>query len=110
MKVNRTTFLAYGFTFWILNMLVSDPDLGLVQNLPIGSFTITMISLLSWFFPVAILYHVTRKGLFDYYDTENMLKVARTSSEGAGKAVIGMAINNLAVAILIAAVIIAFLK
>lgn len=97
----RHVFLTIGSLLTFLVLLISDPDGGFVQNLPFGSGTAsTLIILVTSILYIGLL-HISRKGLFDYIDLEVFFKKALESSEGAGKALIAVAIAMVAIAIVI---------
>lgn len=99
----RHVFLGIG-SFLVVNLLLlSDPDGGLVQNLPFGAGTIsTLIILVTSILFVALL-HVARKSLFDYLDLEVYFRKALMSPEGAGMALIGVGLAMVSIAVVILA-------
>ena len=97
----RHLFLALG-SFLVVNLLLlSDPDNGVIQNLPFGSGTVsTLIILLTSILYIGLL-HLGRKSLMDYIDLEQYFKKALSSSEGSGLAIIGVGAMMIAIAIVI---------
>lgn len=99
----RHIFLGIGGLLTVVVLLISDPDFLFIQNLPFGSGTAsTLIILVTSILYIGLL-HISRKGLFDYIDLEVFFKKALESSEGAGKALIAVAIGMVAIAIVILA-------
>lgn len=97
----RHIFLGIGGLLTVVVLLISDPDFLFIQNLPFGSGTAsTLIILVTSILYIGLL-HISRKGLFDYIDLEVFFKKALESSEGAGKALIAVAIAMVAIAIVI---------
>lgn len=87
----------------IVAMFLTDPDSGLVQNLPFGAGGIaTLLILLKSVLYVTML-HLSRRALFDYLDLEEYFLKAKETPEGAGKALQGVAIAMVAIAIVILA-------
>ncbi len=85
----------FAITAWIL----TDPDLELVQALPIGASTVaTLIILLKSIFYVGML-HLSRKGLFDYLNLKQFFDEAKTSAQGAGLALIAVSVAMLAISV-----------
>lgn len=100
----RHVFMGIGSILTVAVLLLSDPDGGLVQNLPYGSGTVSLlITLLISILYVGVL-HLARKGLFDYLDLSVFFKKALESSQGSGLALIavGLAMVSISVVILAA--------
>lgn len=99
----RNVFLGIGSILTILVLFLSDPDGGLVQNLPFGSGTVSLLIMLV----ISILYigllHLARKALFDYINLEVYFKKALLTPEGSGMALISIAIAMVAIAVVILA-------
>ena len=99
----RNVFLGIGSILTILVLFLSDPDGGLVQNLPFGSGTVSLLIMLV----ISILYigllHLARKALFDYLNLEAYFKKALLTPEGSGMALIAVAIAMVAIAVVILA-------
>jgi hypothetical protein len=89
-----------GFLVTLL-LLLSDPDAAIIQNLPIGASTVATFILLFKTVLYAGILHVTRKGLIDYIDLEEVAKIAMRTPEGAGKVFIGMGMFAIAISLLI---------
>lgn len=99
----RHIYMGLGSLLVILLWLLTDPDSGIIQSLPIGGSTIaTLVILLKGILYVALL-HLSRKALFDYLDMGKLFEVATRSPEGAGKGIIGIAIAMVAIAIVMLA-------
>lgn len=99
----RFVFLGIGSILTLLVLLLSDPDGGLVQNLPFGSATLSLLIVLVSSILFIGLLHLARKALLDYIDLEQYFKKALLSPEGAGYAIIGIGIMMLSVAVVIVA-------
>ena len=100
----RHVFMGIGSILTVAVLLLSDPDGGLVQNLPYGSGTVSLlITLLISILYVGVL-HLARKGLFDYLDLSVFFKKALETSQGSGLALIavGLAMVSISVVILAA--------
>lgn len=97
----RNVFLGIGSLLTVFVLLLSDPDGGLVQNLPYGSGTVSLlISLVISILYIGLL-HLARKGLFDYIDLSVYFKKALEQPVGAGLALVAIAISMLAVSVVI---------
>lgn len=97
----RYIYIGLGSILVIMLSLLSDPDTGFIQNMTTGAGTLATIIVLSKGILYAALLHFTRKGLADYFDMETALNKAMETSEGAGKAMIAMALYANAMAIVI---------
>lgn len=99
----RYMFMGVGSVLVLLVLLLSDPDSGLVQNLPFGAGTFGLIINLM----VSVLYigvlHMARKGILDYIDLEVFMKKALQTSEGSGLAIIGIGLIMVSVSLVILA-------
>ncbi len=95
----RTVFMIM-ITFLILSLLLlTDPDLGLINNLSFGASTIAYLVFAFRSFLVIVYLHIARKTLIDYVDLKSLFDKAITSSEGAGSAIIGVGLIFLAAAL-----------
>ena len=99
----RNIFIGIGSLLVIILLLLSDPDGGLVQNLPFGAGTLSIIIILV----ISILYvgllHFSRKALLDYLDLEELFNKAKLTPEGCGLAIIGIGLIMVSVSIVILA-------
>ena len=99
----RNIFIGIGSLLVIILLLLSDPDGGLVQNLPFGAGTLSTIIILV----ISILYvgllHYSRKALLDYLDLEELFNKAKLTPEGSGLAIIGIGLIMISVSIVILA-------
>lgn len=99
----RNIFIGIGSLLVIILLLLSDPDGGLVQNLPFGAGTLSTIIILV----VSILYvgllHYSRKALLDYLDLEELFNKAKLTPEGSGLAIIGIGLIMISVSVVILA-------
>lgn len=97
----RHIYMAVGSLAVLALWFLTDPDLGLIQNMPFGAGTLAMIVILSKAVIYVALLHLSRKGLADYVDLSQFFEKASESPEGAGSALIAMSIMMAAIAILI---------
>lgn len=99
----RHAFLGLGSLLTVFVLLMSDPDAGLIRNLPFGAGTLSVLIILV----TSILYigvlHLARKALADYIDLEQYFKKALATPEGAGLAIIGVGLMMVSIAIAILA-------
>ncbi len=97
----RHVFMGIGSILVIISLFLSDPSVGFIAQLPVGSGTIGLLLGLV----VSILYialvHLARKGLFDYLDLEKFFIKAYETPQGAGLALIAVAVAMVAIAIAI---------
>lgn len=97
----RYKFLGLGSVAVILLLLVSDPDSKIVQHLPFGSGTVSiLVNLVISILYIGIL-HLGRKALMDYIDLEDFFKQALKTPEGSGQAIIGIGLFSVAIAIVV---------
>lgn len=95
----RHTYMYAGSLFVIFIWFLSDPDVGIIQNLPLGASTVaTVLILLKSFLYVTVL-HMSRKALIDYIDLEEYFKKAKQSAEGAGLAIVGVGLITIGLSI-----------
>ena len=95
----RSIFMIVLATLIVALLLLTDPDLGLINNLSFGASTIAALVFTFRSFLVIIYLHVARKTLIDYVDLKALFDKAITSSEGAGSAIIGVGLIFLAAAL-----------
>lgn len=99
----RHAFLGLGGFLTVLVLFLSDPDVGLVQNLPFGAGAFSVLITLV----ISILYigvlHLARRALADYIDLEVYFKKALLTPEGAGLAIIGVALMMVSIGLVILA-------
>lgn len=99
----RHAYTILGNLLVIALWLLTDPDTGLITNLPFGASTIaTLVILLKSTLYITLL-HVSRKALWDYLDLERLYTKAVQTPEGAGYATISVALSLIAIAIVILA-------
>lgn len=84
----------------LLLLLLTDPDSGLIDNLPFGATTLAYIIFCFKSVLGIIFLHVSRKGLMDYIDLKLFYDKAISSSEGAGLATIGVGLVFLSIALI----------
>ena len=87
----------------LLLLFVTDPDSKLVTALPIAAgFVATIVLLVSAVLYVTLL-HLSRRGMFDYVDLSVFFTKAFETPTGAGLALIGIGLSNVAIALVIMA-------
>lgn len=83
--------------------ILSDPDTGIIQGLPIGAGTIaTILIMLKAVWGVGLVY-ISRLALVDYINLKEVFDKARTTAGGAGQVFVGISILTLAIALVVAA-------
>ncbi len=99
----RHLFLGIGSVLVVLVLLLSDPDNGMVANLPFGAGTLsTLIILVTSILYVGVL-HLSRKALTDYIDLLKVYQKAMNTPEGAGLIFVGMGLIMISISIVILA-------
>lgn len=91
-------------------MYASDPDIGIIHDLPFGT---NLVSIVLTLIPVFLFYavlHFGRKMLMDYVRMGDVYKKALESSTGAGLVFIGMGLVLIALAIVILAATTGYMK
>lgn len=96
----RHIYMGLGGLLVILILLLSDPDIGFIQNLPFGSSTVSILIILLLTILYAGMLHITRKALFDYIDLSIYFKKALQTPEGAGLALVAVGLSLIAISIL----------
>ncbi len=95
----RHVYMTLGSILTILLWLLSDPDAGLIENLPFGASTVaTLVILLKSIFYVALL-HLSRRALIDYINLSDYFTKALQTSEGAGRALVAVSVMCVAISI-----------
>lgn len=99
----RHIFLGVGSFLTILVLLLSDPDSGLVTNLPFGAGTLTILVILVSSILYIGLLHLGRKAIMDYIDLKEFFEMALRTPEGAGAAIVGIGLMMVSISIVILA-------
>ncbi len=99
----RYKFMGLGGIFVMLSWILTDPDLGIIQNLPVGSSTIAMIIVLLKTVLYIGMLHCSRVALFDYLVLGDIIKKAIEEPKGAGLVFIGIGLAMVSIAITILA-------
>jgi len=103
----RHMYMTVGSILVMFIWLLSDPDTGIIQNLPFGAGAIaTLVILLKSILYVGML-HLSRKALLDYIDLAPYFQKAFQTSEGSGRALMAVAIMCVAIALVMIASVIA---
>ena len=99
----RNLYIGVGSLLVLLIVFLTDPSVGVVAQLPVGSGTVGLIvnMLVSMWF-VGLL-HFSRKAILDYLDLEEFFKQAIKSPEGAAQAMIAVGLMMVAIAIVVLA-------
>lgn len=97
----RHAYMGLGSLFVILLWLVSDPDAGIIQAMPIGAGIIATLVILSKSILYVGVLHLSRKALADYLDMKKIFEIAIQTPQGAGLATVAVSIIFLSVALTI---------
>lgn len=99
----RNIFAIFGFFLVIGLWLLTDPDLGLITQLPFGAGLIATLVLLSKGVLGPTLLYLTRKAMFDYHvaDMEALGKKAMEHPTGAAIFALAISVMCLAFAVVI---------
>lgn len=93
--------MIYGGILVFLVLTLTDPELKLITNLPFAAPAVAiLVNLMKTVFYATSL-HFGRKALADYVDLEELVTNAKKTPEGSGKAVIGVGLIYVALAIVI---------
>lgn len=95
----RNVFIGIGGVLTILLMFLLDPDSRLVENLPLGATTVVQLGLILKIILFVGVLHFSRKALFDYIDLSAFFERAYQTPEGAGRALMAIALTMVAVAL-----------
>ena len=97
----RHTFMLLGSLLVIALLVLSDPDFGIISNLPIGASTLATLIILSKVVLYVSVLHLARKALHDYpeADAQSLFSKAKETSQGAGLALIAIALTVIAISI-----------
>lgn len=99
-RTQYNTTIAFLVIFlWVL----SDPDLGLIKDMSFGSSTIASLLILVRSTLYVTLLHYSRKAMLDYLDLEVLFRNASSTSEGSGKAIVGVGLIMISIALVIIA-------
>lgn len=99
----RDIFLGVGSFLVLVLLLLSDPQSGIIAQLPFGAATLGLVlNLVIAIFFVGFL-HFSRKALLDYLDLEIYFKKAIESSVGAGLALISVGLMMVSIALAVLA-------
>lgn len=99
-KLNvRTIFFGVGSIIVILAMLLTDPDGGLIQNLPFGSSTATFLIYLSTCFIGIALLYLCERVMFSYVIYQDVYNRALKTENGPGMIMIAISLQSIAFAL-----------
>lgn len=99
----RDIFLGVGSFLVLVLLLLSDPQSGIIAQLPFGAATLGLVlNLVIAIFFVGFL-HFSRKALLDYLDLEIYFKKAIESPVGAGLALISVGLMMVSIALVVLA-------
>lgn len=99
----RHIFLGIGSLLTVIVLFLSDPDSGLIFNMPFGASTLTILIVLASSILYIGLLHLGRKALIDYVDMSEFFRNALRTPEGSGMALIAIGLLMVSVAIVILA-------
>lgn len=95
----RDIFLGIGSFLVFVLLLLSDPQAGVIAQLPFGAATLGLIlNLVIAIFFVGFL-HFSRKALLDYIDLQVFFTKAMESPTGAGLALVAVGLIMISVAL-----------
>lgn len=100
----RFVFMGLGSLLTLALLILSDPSVGAIKQLPFGGATVALLLGLVLCLLYITLLHLSRKGLLDYIDLEVFFKKALETSVGAGLAIIGVGLVMLSCAVVVVAV------
>ena len=99
----RYLYMGFSSVLVLLLLFVTDPDSKLLTALPIAAgFVATIVLLVSAILYVTML-HLSRRAMFDYVDLSVFFTKAMETSTGAGLALIGVGLSNVAISLVILA-------
>ena len=96
---HRNIYMYGGSILVILLWLITDPDTGIIQNMPIGASVLATIVILLKSILYITLLHLSRKAMFDYLRMDLLFKKASDTAEGSGFALIAISLTMLAIAL-----------
>lgn len=97
----RYVYMFVGSLVVLFALFSADPEVGILSQLPFGAPLVSsLLKLAQIVFYVTVL-HLSRRALFDYVDLSDFFAKALETSEGAGRALVAIAIAMLAIAFLI---------
>lgn len=99
----RNVYMVYFGIVVLLLMIVSDPDNGLIQQLPFGASQVATLILMSRVVLYAALFHITRRGLFDYVNYREFLSQSLKGNMAAAIGALAISVAMIPVAMLIVA-------
>ena len=107
----RNIFIPAILALFILTWIVVDPDSSVLSGLPMGGQIILVLSMVALSLVGVLVMHVARKSIHDYKsaDIDVLGKKAMSTPEGAGLHSVAMAVNNLAIAIIVTGIMVAML-
>lgn len=97
----RDIYMFGGGILVLLVVFLTDPSVGVVAQLPVGSATVgLMVNILISMWFVGFL-HYSRKGILDYIDLEIYFKEAIKTPTSAGLALIAVGLMMISISIVI---------
>lgn len=99
----RNIYVIFGSALVVALWVLTDPDLGAIQNLPFGAGAVAMLVFMSKGVLASTLLFATRRAMMDYKvaDFEELGKTAQHEPRAAGLYAIAVAIHTMAFAIVI---------
>ena len=99
----RNVYMIYFGIVVLLLMVFSDPDNGFIQQLPFGASTVATLVLMGRVVLYAALFHVTRRGLFDYVNFRVLLEESLKGNVAAAIGALAICVAMIPIAMLIVA-------
>ena len=99
----RFVFMGLGSLLTLMLLVLSDPSVGAIKQLPFGGQTVALLLGLVLALLYITLLHLSRKGLLDYIDLEVFFRKALENPVGAGLAIVGVGLIMIACALVVLA-------
>ena len=97
----RNYFALIGSLIMVSLWLITDPDAGIITDMPFGAKVLDIFTVLSKGIIYVLLLHYCRKFILDRLDFQGHIERANDTPQGAGLAAIAIAIYTLAFSIVI---------
>lgn len=99
----RHVYMVFFSLVVLAAMVVSDPDTNIIQNLPFGGAVVASLIVLGQAVLLVVLFHLSRRGLFDYIHLWDFFKKSLETPEAASRALVALSIMMFSIAYLIVA-------
>lgn len=97
----RNIFVMAGSFLVLLLWILTDPSLGLIENMEYGASTLAMLTILLKSVLYVGVLHYSRKALIDYLDFRIYLEKAGNTSTGAGLALVSVGLIMISISLVI---------